>query len=275
MSLKRILLTGLSDPDLDFLVEAAAADVGDKSHLKQIIRDDEDFRNSFVGDEKVFRKLMADDETFLKISPALFFEILLRKAAGDLSKAGYTLEKTRGMRIPVFDTRDLVELLNDQSIVTYLANMLSTFTRIETYTVSLRIRRGIWKKIRFNDMDISSLIRFSEVVEDEYRLGLYKRIADLCLFILGIFPDYAERSYRYPLSGEVRPQITAGARISPEEYEKKGQQFYRLAAAHQAAVETDLSDVFWTLHENFKKARKPLNFIAEYYLSAKRNTLFS
>lgn len=275
MPLKKIAHMGLSDRDLDFLVEAAAPDVGDKSHLKKIIREDEDFRNSFVGDENVFRKLMADDEIFFKISPSLFFEILLRKAAGALSKASYTLEKTRSMSIPVFDTRDLVELLNDQSIVAYLANMLSTFTRIESYTVSFRIRKGIWKKMRFNDMDISSLIRFSEAVEDEYRLGLYKRIADVCLFILGIFPDYAERRYRYPLSGEIRPQISAGARISPEEYEKKGQQFYRLAAEHQAAVETDLSDIFWALHENFQKAKKPLNFIAEYYLSTKRNMLFS
>jgi hypothetical protein len=159
--------------------------------------------------------------------------------------------------------------------VVYLADMLSTFTRIESYAVSFRIRKGIWKKIRFNDMDITSLIRFSEAVEDQYRLGLYKRIADVCLFILGIFPDYAERSYRYPLSGEIRPQITTDAKISPEEYEKKGQQFYRLAAEHQAAAETDLSDVFWSLHENFQKAKKPLNFIAEYYLRAKRNMLFA
>lgn len=179
------------------------------------------------------------------------------------------------MRIPVFDTNDLVELLSDNSIVVYLADMLSTFTRIESYAVSFRIRKGIWKKIRFNDMDITSLIRFSEVIEDQYRLSLYKRIADVCLFILGIFPDYAERSYRYPLSGEIRPQSTAGAKISPEEYEKKGQQFYRLAAEHQAAAETDLSDVFWSLHENFQKAKKPLNFIAEYYLRAKRNMLFA
>ena len=212
----------LSERDLDFLVEAAAPEVSDKSNLKKIIQEDEDFRCSYVGDEKVFRKLMADDEIFLKISPALFFEILLRKATGDLSKTSYTLEKSRRMSIPVFDTRELVELLNDQSIVTYLADMLSTFTRIESYTFTFRIRDGFWKKIRFNDMDIISLIRFSEAIEDEYRLGLYKRIADLCLFILGIFPDYAERSYRYPLSGEVRPQTAAGARISPEEYEKKG-----------------------------------------------------
>ena len=275
MALNKIANLQLSDQDLDFLIEAAASGVGDKANLKKILREDKDFRNSFVSDEKVFNRLMADDEIFLKISPSLFFEILLRKAIGDLSKTSYTLEKTRNMRIPVFDTRELVELLNDPSIVAYLANMLSTFTRIESYTISFRIRKGFWRKIRFNDMDISSLIRFSEAIEDEYRLGLYKRIADVCLFILGIFPDYAEGNYRYPLSGEVRPQIGARARISPEEYEKRGQQFYRLAAEHQTAVEMDLSDVFWALHENFQKAKKPLNFIAEYYLTTRRHALFA
>jgi hypothetical protein len=241
----------LSDRDLDFLIEAAASGVGDKANLKQILREDEDFRNSFVSDERVFNKLMADDEIFLKISPTLFFEILLHNAARVLSQTSYTLEKTRRMSIPVFDAQELAELLNDQSILAYLANMLSTFTRIESYTVSFRIRKGFWKKIRFNDMDIISLIRFSEAVDDEFRLGLYKRIADLCLFILGIFPDYAERSYRYPLSGEIRPQLATSVKISPEEYEQKGQQFYKLAAEHQAAVEMDLSDIFWALHENF------------------------
>ena len=274
MALNKIANLQLSDKDLDFLIEAAASGVGDKANLKKILREDKDFRNSFVSDEKVFNRLMADDEIFLKISPSLFFEILLRKAIGDLSKTSYTLEKTRNMSIPVFDTRELVALLNDQSIVAYLANMLSTFTRIESYSISFRIRKGFWRKIRFNDMDITSLIRFSEAIEDEYRLGLYKRIADVCLFILGIFPDYAERNYRYPLSGEIRPQIGAGARISPEEYEQKGQQFYRLAAEHQTAVEMDLSDVFWALYENFQKARKPLNFISDYYLTAKRHRLF-
>ena len=265
----------LSDRDLDFLIEAAASEVADKANLKRILREDEDFRDSFVSDEKVFKRLMADDEIFLKISPSLFFEILLRNAVSALSKSSYTLEKTRNMSIPVFDTQDLVELLNDKSIVAYLANMLSTFTRIESYTISFRIRKGFWRKIRFNDMDVTSLIRFSEAIEDEYRLGLYKRIADVCLFILGIFPDYAERSYRYPLSGEIRPPIGASAKISPEEYEQKGQQFYKLAAEHQAAVETDLAEVFWALHENFQKAKKPLNFIADYYLTTKRHSLFA
>ncbi|MGD2097100.1 MAG: hypothetical protein PVG35_05925 [Desulfobacterales bacterium] len=275
MALNKIVNLKLSDRDLDFLIEAAVSEVADKANLKQVLREDEDFRNSFVSDEKVFNRLMADDEIFLKISPALFFEILLRKAMSTLSKASYTLERTRNMSIPVFDARDLAELLNDPSIIAYLANMLSTFTRIESYTISFRVRKGFWRKIRFNDMDIASLIQFSEAIEDEYRLALYKRIADVCLFILGIFPDYAERSYRYPLSGEIRPPIGDRAKISPHEYEQKGQQFYKLAAEHQAAVELDLSEIFWALHENFQKVKKPLNFIADYYLTTRRNSLFA
>ena len=264
----------LSEGDLDFLVEAASPEVRDKPRLKQIIREDEDFRNTFIGDEKVFRRLMDDEEVFLKISPTLFFEILLRRAANDLEQVSYTIEKTSTMRIPVFDTKDVVELLTKRSLLIYLADMLSSFTKIESYTISFRVRKGVWKKIRFNDLDIFSLVSFCEAVEDDYRLGFYKRIADICLFILGIFPDYAEHDYRYPFSGEVRPQIRGKVRISPEDYEKEGRRFYRLAAEHQSAKELDLSEVFWALHGNFQKAKKPLNFIAEHYLHYTRHKLF-
>ena len=67
----------LSENDLDFLIETVHPEVIDKLKLKQIIREDEAFRNTFIADEKVFRRLMDDEEIFLKISPTLFFEILL------------------------------------------------------------------------------------------------------------------------------------------------------------------------------------------------------
>ena len=264
----------LSERDLDFLVETACPEVTDKSRLKQIIREDEDFRNTFISDEKVFGKLMDDEEIFIKISPTLFFEILLRKAAKDLERASYTVEKTSTMRIPIFDTQDVAKLLSQEPLLIYLAEMLSSFTKIQSYSISFRVRKGIWKKIRFNDLDIVSLMDFCEAVEDEYRLGFYKRIADICLFILGIFPDYAERDYRYPFSGKLRPHISGKLRISPEGYEQEGRKFYKLAAEHQSAKEMDLSEVFWTLHGNFKKAKKPLNFIAEHYLHYRRDAFF-
>jgi hypothetical protein len=265
---------GLSERDLDFLIETVHPEVVDKLKLREIIREDEGFRNTFIADEKVFSKLMDDEEIFLKISPILFFEILLRRVVNDLKGVSYTLERTSRMKIPVFDTKEVVDLLTQEPLLDYLANMLSSFTKIENYLIWFKTKTGNLEKIQFNDLDILSLMGLCEVVEDEYRLGFYKRIADICLFILGLFPDYAEREYRYPFSGHVRPGFLGKVRISPEEYEKEGRRFYKLAAEHQSAKEMNLAEVFWTLHENFLKAKKPLNFIAEFYLRYKKQKLF-
>lgn len=264
----------LSDRDLDFLVETASPGVIDKPKLKQILREDEKFRNAFIEDEKVFRRLMDDEEILLKISPALFFEILLRKVARDLKETSYTIEKTGMTKIPVFDTKEVVGFLTKEPLLDYLADMLSSFTRVENYAFSIQVGKHLFENIKFNDLDLFSLMAISESVEDEHRLGFYKRIADICLFILGIFPDYAEYDYRYPFSGQLRPQFRGKVRMGAEDYEKEGRKFYRLAAEHPSARELDLSDVFWTLHDDFPKAKKPLNFIAEHYLRYKRYRFF-
>jgi len=271
---ERIRNRGLTDRDLDFLVETVSPEVREKGRLRQVIREDRDIRNSYVGDEKVFRRLMDEKETFLRVSPVLFFEVLLRKAAQDLEKAAYTVEKSRTMKIPVFDTQEVVDLLNREDLLFYLADMLSSFTRVENYAVSVMIREGIWEEIRFNDLDILGLMRSSLLVEEEHRLGFYKRIADICLFIMGIFPDYAERDYRYPFSGHVRPHVRGKLRISPEDYAEEGQKFYKLAAEHPSARELHLEEIFWALHRDFQKAKKPLNFISDHYLRCRRDAFF-
>ena len=266
----------LSDRDLAFVIEAVSPEISDKASLKRIIREDDDFRNSFISDEKVFRKLMEDDAVLLKISPVLFFEILLRKAARDLANTGYTFENDLNMRIPVFDTHDLVALLEKKSMVVYLADMLSSFTRIESYVISIRIGQGFWRKIRFNDLDIRSLMALCDVVEEPFRFSLYKRVADICLFMLGVFPEYAVSSYKYPHSGKVRPKLgSVNPRINPRDYEIEGRKFYKLAAEHPSARELEMDDVFLTLYENFLNARKPLNFISEHYLQYKRQMIFA
>jgi hypothetical protein len=264
----------LSDGDLEFLIEAASPAVKDKSKLKQILIEDEDFRNEFIGDDKVFRKAMNEQDILVRISPSLFFQILLRHAAGNLKEVSYTLEKTNTMKIPVFDTSEVVELLNQEPFLSYLADMLSSFTKVGSYTISYIGEKGIWRKFRFNDLDIHSLMRFCEAVNDEHRLGFYKRIADICLFILGVFPHYAERDYRYPFSGEVRPALRGKLRMSPEDYEEQGRRFYKLAAKHQAAGGLELSPIFWLLHRNFHQAKKPLNFISDHYLRYMSHKVF-
>ena len=264
----------LAERDLDFLVETVSPEARDRGRLKKIIREDRDIRNSYVEDEKVFVKLMNEEETFMKISPTLFFEILLRKAARTLEKTGYTVEKSKAMKIPIFDTREVVELLNREDLLLYLADMLSSFTRVESYTISVMIREGIRENIRFRDLDILSLMKFSQVVDEKYRLGFYKRIADSCLFILGVFSDYAERDYRYPSSGRVRPHIRGRLRIGSEDYAEEGQKFYKLAAEHPSARDLQLEEIFWALHRDFQKAKKPLNFIADRYLQLRRDLFF-
>jgi len=51
--------------------------------------------------------------------------------------------------------------------------MLSSFTRIETYAFSIQVGKHIFENIKFNDLDMFSLMAISETVEDEYRLGFY------------------------------------------------------------------------------------------------------
>ena len=109
MSSKRQRSFRLTERDIDFLLETVSSEVTNKWRLKQIIREDEDFRNRFISEETVFRRVMDDEEILLKISPALFFEILLRKAVTVLEEKTYTFEKTSTMRIPVFDSHDVVD----------------------------------------------------------------------------------------------------------------------------------------------------------------------
>jgi len=264
----------LSEAELEFLVTAAAPEVGDRARLRRLIETDDDFRQAFIGDEKTFRKVMADDEVFLKISPRLYFEILLRRARRELEGAGHTIEREGTQKVAVFDTGEVVNLLSRREIIPYLADMLASFTKVESYAISYRVREGIWRRIRFNDLDLDSLIRFCESVEEEHRLGFFKRIGDICLFLLGLFPEYVHYTYQYPSSGELRPQISGFMRRSAEDYREEGRKFYGLAAEHPAAREFALSDIFSLLHGKFRVAQKPLNFIADHYMHSKRHNLF-
>ncbi len=264
----------LTDVDSDFLAATAGTEIRDKARLKQIIEADEDFREAFLCDDRTWQRVMTDKEIFLKISPKLYFEILLRKSRKELEAAGHTIEKAGSRKIAVFDTGEVVALLSKPAVVVYLADMLASFSKIRSYSFTVRVKRGVWRTIRFNDQDIVSLISFSERADEEYRFGLFKRIADLCLFVLGVFPEYVDYTYRYPSSGKTRPPILGKARWSADDYMERGKQFYRLAAGHPAARQLQLAEVFELFHDHLRTAQKPLNFIAIHYLGHTKNSLF-
>jgi hypothetical protein len=263
----------LTEGDLDFLIREVAPNYGDTEQLKRLIVGDRDFRSAFVGHERVFRRVMADEEVLLKISPFLYFEVLLRQALKQMERAGHTLERAGTGEIPVFDAGDVVRLVSEQSILEYLAGMLSSFTRTESRVLPVRVAKGVWRRVRFSDMDVDSLLRLCQMSEGERRFSYYKRIADLCLFITGIFPEYTYFDYRYPVAESVRAPVRAGRR-GLQEYEELGSTFYHLAAGTDSARRLELADVFRSLCENFTAAKKPLNFISRYYLRHRKERFF-
>ena len=259
---------GLSDSDLDFVIGLAAPTAKDPERLKQLARQDEEIRKALVSDYAVFEHVMGDDETFVRITPGLYFEVLLRRAFKELGTATHTVERSGSSVIPVFDTDDVVKLLEAPGVQEYLAAMLASFTRVETYVRPVRVRRGVWRKVRYSDMDVDGLVHLCAEADESQRLGFYKRIADVCLFVTGVFRDYAPSS----------STAVAGARRgrrSLEDYETEGRRFYGLAADHPGANALGLSETFDLLREHFTSARKPLAFIASQYLHSRRHRLFA
>jgi len=265
----------LPDSDLDFVVSTVAPEFKDKERLKRLIREDKSFRKGLIGNERLFRRLMSDKELMLKISPSLLFEILLRRTLINLERASYIMESAGPENIPIFHSKQAASFLANEFILDYLASMLSSFTRTESFVIPFRVRKGIWRRIRFSDMDTDSLVKFCELLDEGNRFPFYKRMADLCLFIPGMFPQYANFDYRYPSSGKVRPRIVGRLRRSAEDYEEGGKIFYKLAMGHKKAKVLDLEEPLYELCENFNLANGCLNFISEHYLKFRRGKLFN
>ena len=261
-----------SERDLDFVVENVAPNSKNTEQLKRLISEDVKFRGAMLGDEALLELVQSDDEIFLYISPALFFEILLRNSHRELETAAYTEERQGRMSIPVFDTPNVLEFMEKPGVVEYLASMMASFTRINSYTVPVRVRRGVRRRVRYNDMDVDSLIRFAADADPEQKFGYYKRIADVCLFLSGVFPDSAQ-SRAGSASNAAMPRSWR-MRRTLEEYEREGRTFYGLAQEHPAARALELSQVFAALKQNFNSARKPLAFVATRFLHAKKRQLF-
>ena len=225
---------------------------------------------------KLFERimLMSEETTVTSVSPGFLFHVLLRRADTELRAQSYTMERTAGTKIPVFDSDEVVRFLSDRAVLNYLAEMLASFTRVESFTMPVRVRKGVWRKFRFSDMDVDSLMTLCEAVDEESRFSFYKRIADLCLFILGMFPEYVASDLYHSLSGQRVRRPLRRLRRSAEDYEEDGKRFYKLAREHRSAAELELTEVFWQLHEKFNLARKPLNYLSEHYLQFRKQRLF-
>ena len=264
----------LKHRDLVFLVETLMPGTTDVEEAATRIASDELILEAMLDDEDLFERLLGDEELVVRVSPWLFFAVLLRRAQRDMQQETYTVERRARQKVHLFDADRVLELLEQGSVREYLATMLASFTRIRSVTIPVRVRRGVWRRYRTNELDVDSMMRYSQTVDERYRFDVYKRIGDACLFLAGMFPEYIDNQYRYPLSHQLRPRSRGRIVASLEDYEAHGRAFYRMAAEHETARAQGLDEVLATLSENFVLAEKPLTFMANRYLMYVRHKLF-
>jgi len=257
------------------MVDTLLPERRDKDRVVELIQEDKRFVEAMLDDERLFERLMSGNEILLRVSPWLLFTVLLRRARRDLEAAPFTTERRSLQKVFIFDTNDVADLLAEDALRTYLASLLASFTRIESVTVRVRVRKGLWRRYRTNELDVEGLMRYSQAVDEALRFEPYKRIGDVCLFLSGVFPSGIEGTHRYPVSGEIRPRARSRVVVSREDYEAHGQAFYRLAAEHEAARVQGLAPVLETLSEEFILAEKALAFVADRYLGLIKHDLFT
>ena len=258
--------------DVAFLRDALGDDAPDDGELTRLLVEDEEYRASVLGDPRAFEAATSRDELMTLVSPRLFFEILLRRAASDLERVHHTVERTGSDRVPVFDAAEVAELTGKPSVLHYLATLLASFTKVHSHTERVWVRRGVVRKVRYSDLDVHSMLRLARETDEHERLPVLRRTADLCLFIVGMFPDFAASAHRYPGTGALRAQSAVRRRLGTEEYETVASQMYALAAHYREGDE--IGEVFHTLGEHVVEAKKPINFLSEHYLGYKREQLF-
>ena len=247
----------LSQSDLRFLVETVVTTRHDHDRVIELISDKPDILDEMLDDPKLADRLLNNDEAFARVSPWMFFTVLLRRVATDLEQKSFVYEiAAGGQRIPIFEAEQVAELLSDATTRDYLADMLAAFTRTNS-AVAYWEENGVLHKREFNDIDMDDMIAVANVVKKESRPALFKRIADIALFLCGIYPDHA------PLFIAC-PQNAFRGRRTLQDYEAEGRRFYELAAR-----ETDplhIRAACWTLSGHFTLARRALNTLSDQYL---------
>ncbi|NPV28862.1 MAG: hypothetical protein HPY58_04250 [Firmicutes bacterium] len=273
MSVAMAYLRDLSEADLYFIVTTVVTKRRDYDYLCALLKDKPDFIDIMLDDEKLFMRVQEDQDIFLKISPFLLFSILLRQAKREMEKQTYTMEiVSRRERIPVFDARDATQLLQNRDVREYLARMLASFTRVECATVVFKAR-GMTYQRHFSDLDFDDVLELAGMVELPFRFPFYKRLADIALFISGIFPESCRTQ---GFAGEEIPARLAGQRQRTlHEYEVEGRRYYDLASTYEEAREQGLAEVLSLLAEKFALARKPLNYLTEHYIEKHRSKWFA
>lgn len=254
-----------TEADLRFLAEAVADDDGRAAAvLLRAWQANPAVAEEHLADDRVLRRLTADERAVVELSPRFLFAALLSRIRRDLGEIPYTVERVQADgRVVVFDARAAYDLLRSRELFSYLVEMLVSFERVETVTLSRP--HPARAALRLSTISIDDMLELARLVEPEMRAMVFRRIGDIALFTTGIFPESVLRRRRVPLGAVAEAPLRWRPRM--EDYEAEGRRFYRLAADRFTSREPALARVLMRLAEEFTAARKPLNVLSERYVA--------
>ena len=221
------------------------------------------------------------EEPFLRASPFLVFALVVHRCAAELRETAFVSEWLGPrQRVPVFDVDSLRDFLGETDRRLFLAELLASYTHVSSGSLLVQTRRG-WRRRRFSELDPLRLASLLEVVPEEERAGIYRRLGDLALFLTGVFPDHtATRGLSQVTEARLRrsaglaapDEPGAGNRAAPVSVsgavalmEALGRRWYRLACS-SAPVPTQAMDVVSDVSGRFDHARRILNLVTERHL---------
>jgi hypothetical protein len=281
-------LDHLTDGDLRLLAEATDAPGRTSAEVASHLRSRPDEVERRIAAPAVYDRVFSATQAdiFVGASPFLTFAVLIERAARDLERAPFVMEWTATRRrLPLLDAGALGGFLESSSHRLFLAELLASYTHAVSGVIWRRDARR-WRPHRFSELDPVRLAGLLDVVPEEERSGVYRRLGDAALFLSGVFPDYSDRWVSSPLNherlGRTGAWRDAGADAPPmfsgpaqereglQFLEELGRRWYRLALRTAAAPHTYGLRVVASVGDRFTQARRVLNFIADRYLFIRR-----
>jgi len=207
------------------------------------------------------------------LSPFLAFATAVHRTAVRLEEVSFVEERwAPRVRVPVFDVAALRALVADPLRKWFLIELLTSYTRVSSGVTWSRTARG-WRRRRFSELDPACLAEQLHQVGPGERPGVYRRLGDLALFLLGVFPDHlpsfggprGDRLLR--LAGVSIGDV--GEHDSRALLELLGSRWYSAAEAAARAAGTPVTGtlvVAGYMGEHFGQARRVLNAVTDRYL---------
>jgi hypothetical protein len=270
---------------LDHLTDADLALLGEVTGGPAVseLRARPDRAVALLSDPRAFDALFTagpgSPELMVRASPFLAFACLVERATQELATARSVAEPVGRRRwVPVFDADQLRAFAAPPAHRLFLAELLTSYTRVASGAVWVRGRRR-WRRRRFSELDVGQLVGMLEVVAPAERPGVLRRLGDLALFLTGVFPDSCERRVTPASSTEQALQAAGIGGLGGAEHgsvpylEVLGAQCYRQACASAAGLTASMA-VVGEVADGFSRARRVLNFMTERHLFAERERWF-